>query len=233
MLIPEHIPPLVSKNSRQRWISIQYIPDDGRLPINNFLAAVEVTRLLNESWEKIIDKSVYKISNFFDSSRLEAYSRGLKYIVDQSNWLTASNFIRVLKHFSGTSSNLYKDSNVTNFINYNGGAFIIDFDTITLAPFGYDFAKLLLTDAVKSHSLEQQRVAGALMQYRWTPACGALSANLMLMFMDIHWIMAQPFRRKNSYQVDWAVLRPQMAKCLGLNRDTPSETAYRFLSSIP
>lgn len=49
---------------------------------------------------------------------------------------------------SGLAAALYKDANIRNFLITDDGVAMIDFDDLTLAPFGYDLAKLIVSIAM-------------------------------------------------------------------------------------
>ncbi|WP_158226961.1 phosphotransferase [Amycolatopsis vastitatis] len=42
----------------------------------------------------------------------------------------------------------YKDANIRNFLRTDDGIAVVDFDDLTLAPFGYDLAKLIISTAM-------------------------------------------------------------------------------------
>jgi Ser/Thr protein kinase RdoA (MazF antagonist) len=60
----------------------------------------------------------------------------------------------------------YKDANPRNFLITPAGAtMMVDFDELTLAPFGYDLAKLVVTLAMSYGALTVGQISTALSTY--------------------------------------------------------------------
>jgi hypothetical protein len=66
---------------------------------------------------------------------------------------------------SQTPSAVYKDANIRNFLLTDDGPAIVDFDDLTLAPFGYDLAKLVVTTAMTHGPTTEEAVLAALDAY--------------------------------------------------------------------
>ncbi len=64
----------------------------------------------------------------------------------------------------GGPAAFYKDANPRNFLITPAGPVTVDFDDLTLAPFGYDLAKLVVTLAMTYGALDPRRSLP-----RWVP----------------------------------------------------------------
>ncbi|MGH3867969.1 MAG: hypothetical protein ACRDQ4_17960 [Pseudonocardiaceae bacterium] len=53
---------------------------------------------------------------------------------------------------AGLPPEIYKDANIRNFLLTDHSVVIIDFDELTLPPFGYNLARLILTGSGWPHS---------------------------------------------------------------------------------
>ncbi|MGH3754923.1 MAG: phosphotransferase, partial [Pseudonocardiaceae bacterium] len=65
---------------------------------------------------------------------------------------------------------IYKDANIRNFLLTDTCVALVDFDDLTLAPFGYDLAKLVVTTAMTHGPLDPRRLEAALEVYNPHPA---------------------------------------------------------------
>lgn len=87
--------------------------------------------------------------------------------------LVISDFVtprrNLLRHLSVPVAALpaafYKDANIRNFLLTDDGVAIVDFDDLTLAPFGYDLAKLVVSVAMTYGRLDPHDVEHALATY--------------------------------------------------------------------
>ena len=108
----------------------------------------------------------------------------------------------------------YKDANPRNFlITPDGLPVTIDFDDLTLAPFGYDLAKLIVTLAMTYGALPGEQIAAALSAYNTAAArqCAALPgvtwAELMN-WAEIHHILTSRYAADGRYPRRWHEVRP-------------------------
>jgi len=108
----------------------------------------------------------------------------------------------------------YKDANPRNFlITADGLVVTVDFDDLTLAPFGYDLAKLVVTLAMTYGAPACEQVAAALTAYNTAAArhCGALPgvtwAELMN-WAEIHHILTSRYAADGRYPRRWHEVRP-------------------------
>lgn len=76
---------------------------------------------------------------------------------------------RVLEQLGITTDSLpaaiYKDANIRNFLITPSGPALVDFDDLTLAPFGYDLAKLIVSTAMTHGRLPAEHIEVALAAY--------------------------------------------------------------------
>lgn len=113
---------------------------------------------------------------------------------------------------AGLPAALYKDANVRNFILTETGPAIIDFDDLTLAPFGYDLAKLIVSTAMTYGQLDRQVVERALEIYIVHTASGLGDAVCLLedvqIYAEFHHLCTARYMRRNGYRHAWPDVRP-------------------------
>jgi hypothetical protein len=108
----------------------------------------------------------------------------------------------------------YKDANARNFlITPDGLAVTIDFDDLTLAPFGYDLAKLVVTLAMTYGALPGDQAAAALRTYNTAAArcCEALPGVTwaeLVNWAEIHHILTSRYAADGRYPRRWHGVRP-------------------------
>ncbi|MEV0688368.1 phosphotransferase [Nocardia sp. NPDC050378] len=105
---------------------------------------------------------------------------------------------------------LYKDSNIRNFILTDDHVGIIDFDDLTLAPFGYDLAKLVVTAMTHGH-LPRTLIENALDRYNSEttriPNAHCDLGRLQL-YADIHHHLTSRYLGRHGYAHQWPAVRP-------------------------
>lgn len=101
----------------------------------------------------------------------------------------------------------YKDSNPRNFlITGSGTIFVIDTDDVTLAPLGYDLAKLIVTLQMTYRNLRSAAVTTALDSYNQAAARhGHLAVTHAHLdpFLALHRVFNAPYAGRHGY-----LLRP-------------------------
>jgi len=107
----------------------------------------------------------------------------------------------------------YKDTNARNVLITTDGPVLIDFDDLTLAPFGYDLAKLLLTAAMTYGPLSDGLIGTALDTYnrKATGIAGAeaqCSLPELVAWIETHHILTSPYVGRHGYNRSWHTLRP-------------------------
>ena len=131
--------------------------------------------------------------------------------------LTIADFLsprrRVLARFPEAAAlrpaALYKDSNVRNFLITERGVTVIDFDDLTLAPFGYDLAKLIVSSAMTYGRPDPASVADALEAYNARiPASAACPHKLLRVYTDIHHELTAPYLNRHGYRYRWPEVSP-------------------------
>lgn len=107
---------------------------------------------------------------------------------------------------------IYKDANLRNFLLTDDGVAIVDFDDLTLAPFGYDLAKLVVSTAMTHGRLDPGEVEQALDVYNsYTPeADGGVSCSLdqLKVYTEFHHVLTARYLHHNGYHHAWPEVRP-------------------------
>ncbi|MFG1706486.1 phosphotransferase [Nonomuraea sp. M3C6] len=105
----------------------------------------------------------------------------------------------------------YKDANPRNFLITGTAIAVVDFDSLTLAPFGYDLAKLIVTTAMTVGPLPGDIVRQAVDTYnrrlrdRELRRC---SARQFATWTEFHHILTTPYMGTNGYRFGWHTVRP-------------------------
>nr|WP_255357210.1 phosphotransferase [Sciscionella sp. SE31] len=108
---------------------------------------------------------------------------------------------------------LYKDANPRNVIlSRSYGPVLIDFDTLTLAPVGYDLAKLVVTTSMTFGALSQEHILMALHAY--TKGLGVepevCPLEHLQIWAEFHHLLTSPWLGEH-YCFDWTEVRPWTA----------------------
>jgi Phosphotransferase enzyme family len=116
--------------------------------------------------------------------------------------------LALLEETASGPAAFYKDSNPRNFlITPPGEIYVIDADDLTLAPFGYDLAKLIVTLQMTHGHLGPADVATALAAYNRAAASHgdglAVSRSRLDAFNALHQIFNAPYAGRHGY-----LLRP-------------------------
>lgn len=104
----------------------------------------------------------------------------------------------------------YKDANIRNFLLTDAGVAIVDFDDLTLAPFGYDLAKLIVSTAMTHGRLARSAVDDALAAYntQTTTAGTACPPERLRIFAEFHHLCTARYLHRNGYHHAWPDVRP-------------------------
>lgn len=106
----------------------------------------------------------------------------------------------------------YKDSNLRNFLLTHSGPAVIDFDDLTLAPFGYDLAKLIVSIAMTHGHLDPQAVENALDIYNAHTATSsadtACHMSQLRSYTEFHHLCTARYQNLNGYRHTWPDSRP-------------------------
>ncbi|MBT2478372.1 phosphotransferase [Streptomyces sp. ISL-94] len=120
---------------------------------------------------------------------------------------TSDQAARVITTAAGEPAAFYKDANPRNFLITQAGIAVIDFDDLTLAPFGYDLAKLILTTAMTHGPLPGPLTAATLNSYNQAVP-HPCSADRLNDWLEIHHILTSPYLGRHGYIHGWHTLRP-------------------------
>lgn len=99
----------------------------------------------------------------------------------------------------------YKDTNPRNLLITAETVVTIDVDDLTLAPFGYDLAKLIVTLTMTYGPLPANAVRDALDRYNQAAAhhhepLGYTDMGQLTAFMSLHGILTAPYLGRNGYR---------------------------------
>ncbi|CAG7651262.1 phosphotransferase [Actinacidiphila bryophytorum] len=99
----------------------------------------------------------------------------------------------------------YKDTNPRNVLITADAVVTIDVDDLTLAPFGYDLAKLIVTLTMTYGPLPANAVRDALDRYNQAAAhhhepLGHTDMGQLTAFMSLHDILTAPYLGRNGYR---------------------------------
>jgi Phosphotransferase enzyme family len=113
---------------------------------------------------------------------------------------------------AGLPAAIYKDANIRNFILTDDGPAIVDFDDLTLAPFGYDLAKLIVSTAMTHDQLGPRAVARALETYNTQTAVDrgnrACTLRYLQGYAELHNLYTARYLHQNGYRHPWPDVRP-------------------------
>jgi aminoglycoside phosphotransferase (APT) family kinase protein len=108
----------------------------------------------------------------------------------------------------------YKDTNPRNIlITPSGPPVTIDTDDLTLAPFGYDLAKLVVTLSMTHGPLPVDLVERALTAYNSAAAAhhqqlGRTTLTRFMEYAELHGILTAPYLGRGGYRWPWTRVRP-------------------------
>jgi hypothetical protein len=106
----------------------------------------------------------------------------------------------------------YKDTNCRNIILTTDGPALVDFDDLTLAPFGYDLAKLIVSTAMTYGPLAANVVRAALDAYnRLLPPSARCPLARLFQYADAHHLLTVKYLHRNGYRYRWPDVCPAFA----------------------
>lgn len=114
--------------------------------------------------------------------------------------------LRLLERTAEGPVAFYKDSNPRNFlITSTGDVYVVDTDDLTLAPFGYDLAKLITTLAMTYGPLRDEHINAALTAYNAAAAAhgshlGTVSRQRLDDFLTLHAVLTAPYAGRHGYR---------------------------------
>ncbi len=114
---------------------------------------------------------------------------------------------------AGLPAALYKDTNLRNVLITDTGPALVDFDDLTLAPFGYDLAKLVVSIAMTHSCIPADHIEGARRAYTASaetaggPAA-ACTTEQFVAYAEIHHRLTARYLYHHGYQYLWPTVRP-------------------------
>ncbi|WP_443060261.1 phosphotransferase [Streptomyces sp. NBC_00444] len=108
----------------------------------------------------------------------------------------------------------YKDTNPRNIlITASGPPVTVDTDDLTLAPFGYDLAKLVVTLSMTYGPLPVALIDQALTAYNSAAAehhsqLGQTTLTQLMEYAELHGILTAPYLGRGGYRQPWTRVRP-------------------------
>ena len=149
----------------------------------------------------------------FPAGRLAAVERELAAGHVPNPRLTISQACRLITTADGPAA-FYKDANPRNFlITPDGTPVTIDFDDLTLAPFGYDLAKLIVTLAMTHGPIHGAAITEALNAYNSAmadhcPTMPPATWEELMSWAEIHHILTARYAGNSRYPFPWDQARP-------------------------
>ncbi|MBE8477512.1 phosphotransferase [Streptomyces justiciae] len=108
----------------------------------------------------------------------------------------------------------YKDTNPRNIlIPASGPPVTVDTDDLTLAPFAYDLAKLVVTLSMTYGQLPVALIDRALTAYNTAAAAhharlGEITLTQLMEYAELHGILTAPYVGRGGYRRPWPHVRP-------------------------
>lgn len=126
---------------------------------------------------------------------------------------------RLLRAATTGPACLYKDTNPRNVLLTPEGPIHVDLDDVTLAPFGYDLAKLVVTLAMTHGAPPRGAISAALAAYngaadRHRPGLGRVTLAALLGWAEVHHTLTWRYLGRNGYRYGWHTLRPAAREVL-------------------
>jgi hypothetical protein len=149
----------------------------------------------------------------FPDGRLQAVARELQAGTVPGARLPVARAQRLIEEADGPAA-FYKDANPRNFlITPAGDPVTIDFDDLTLAPFGYDLAKIIVTLAITYGPTPASDIDTALSAYnaataRCWQALPGVTWDELMNWAEIHHILTSRYAADGRYPYSWDKARP-------------------------
>ncbi|MEV0158048.1 phosphotransferase [Micromonospora sp. NPDC050686] len=109
---------------------------------------------------------------------------------------------------AGESVTFYKDPNVRNYLADGNEVAVVDFDDLTLAPFGYDLAGLLVTASMTYGRLADRSITRCLRAYRVAVTPQICSLADLKRYAELHHLLTLRYLSRNGYRHPWPTVRP-------------------------
>jgi Ser/Thr protein kinase RdoA (MazF antagonist) len=109
---------------------------------------------------------------------------------------------------AGDPVTFYKDPNIRNYLANDNEVAVVDFDDLTLAPFGYDLAGLLVTASMTYGRLADRSITRCLRAYRVAVAPQICSLADLKRYAELHHLLTLRYLGRNGYRHPWPTVRP-------------------------
>jgi hypothetical protein len=110
--------------------------------------------------------------------------------------------------YLGLPAAIYKDANLRNFLITGDGIALVDFDDLTLAPFGYDLAKLIVTAAMTHGRPPESTVSATLDAYNAQVGDNACPPERLRAYAELHHLLTARYLHRHGYRHPWPAVRP-------------------------
>ena len=217
---PAHLPEL--RYSGERELRFQHVEGRHVLPADLTMLAAHLGDVHGSVHQAELRKAELpmpyraaggQVLPSFPADRLAAVERELSAGHVPGARLTVSQARRLIISADGPAA-FYKDANPRNFlITPDGTPVTIDFDDLSLAPFGYDLAKLVVTLAMTHGLVPAATVASALASYNKAASrhCRSLHGvtwEELMGWAEIHHILTSRYAADGRYPCRWDQARP-------------------------
>jgi Ser/Thr protein kinase RdoA (MazF antagonist) len=217
---PAHLPEL--RYSGERELCFQHVEGRHALPADLTMLAAHLGDVHGSVHQAELRKAELpmpyraaggQVLPSFPAGRLAAVERELSAGHVPGARLTVSQARRLIISADGPTA-FYKDANPRNFlITPDGTPVTIDFDDLTLAPFGYDLAKLIVTLAMTHGPIPAAAITEALSAYNLAanshcPALPHVTWNELMGWAEIHHILTARYAGNGRYPFPWDQARP-------------------------
>jgi Ser/Thr protein kinase RdoA (MazF antagonist) len=210
---PLHLPTIIASEPRQ--LTFERVPGRHAQPADLATLATLLGNAHGTAWITALHNARLdrpyplggglSISDFL-SPRLAALER-------QGHIPTAAG-TRLLRDAVNSPAAFYKDTNPRNVLITSSGPVVVDFDDLTLAPFGYDLAKLIVTLAMTFGPLPPAMIGQALSAYNTAAAThtahlGTATLRQLLAFAEVHHALTARYLGRGGYRYPWPQVRPR------------------------
>ncbi len=114
----------------------------------------------------------------------------------------------VLDTLTSLPAAIYKDANPRNFLVTGADVAVVDFDDLTLAPVGYDLAKIVVTTSMTYGRLGALTVRKALDTYNAQIHPWECQAEDFKLFAELHHLLTARYLGRHGYRHLWPAVRP-------------------------
>lgn len=149
------------------------------------------------------------VADFLDRRRAAVADKLTRGLVPKPG-LSAEAADELLTSTADQPAAIYKDTNIRNILITDAGPVHVDFDDLTLAPFGYDLAKLLLSAAMTHGTAALQHLPVATDRYNHALASAGISPcgpQQIAAWLEIHHVLTAPYLHRHGYKHAWNHLR--------------------------